>query len=43
MTRLDGGAAVTLRLQNAARVNLPEPGARIALHLEEGAARLLAD
>jgi spermidine/putrescine transport system ATP-binding protein len=43
MTRLDGGAAFDLRLQNSARVTVPSPGTRIGLHLEEGAARLLAD
>ncbi len=41
--RLDGGTPFTLRLQNAARVTPPAPGARVGLHLEEGAARLLAD
>jgi spermidine/putrescine transport system ATP-binding protein len=43
ITRLDGGEPFSLRLQNASRVTLPEPGARIGLKLEEGAARLLAD
>jgi len=43
IARLDSGAPFTLRLQNAARVSLPEPGIRIGLKLEEGAARLLAD
>lgn len=43
VVRLDGGAEMQLRLQNAARTELPEPGARVGLHLEEGAARLLAD
>ena len=43
ITRLEGGAPFSLRLQNASRVALPEPGARIGLKLEEGAARLLAD
>jgi spermidine/putrescine transport system ATP-binding protein len=41
--RLEGGAAFTVRVQNAARVQVPLPGARVGLHLEEGAARLLAD
>ncbi len=41
--RLEGGTPFTLRLQNAARVTPPAPGARVGLHLEEGAARLLAD
>ncbi len=43
IARLDGGTPFALRLQNAARVAAPEPGARVGLHLEEGAARLLAD
>ena len=41
--RLDGGAPLTLRLQNASRVRVPETGERVGLKLEEGAARLLAD
>ena len=43
MTRLPDGAEMRLRLQNAGRVALPEPGAQVHLHLEEGALRLLAD
>jgi spermidine/putrescine transport system ATP-binding protein len=43
ITRLDGGAAFDVRLQNTARVAVPTPGTRVGLHLEEGAARLLAD
>jgi spermidine/putrescine transport system ATP-binding protein len=43
LTRLDGGKEFTVRVQNAARTAVPEPGARIGLKLEEGAARLLAD
>jgi spermidine/putrescine transport system ATP-binding protein len=43
MVRLDGGADMQLRIQNAARVQVPAPGTRVGLHLEEGAARLLAD
>jgi spermidine/putrescine transport system ATP-binding protein len=43
IARLDGGIPLSIRLQNAARVALPGPGQRIGLHLEEGAARLLAD
>jgi spermidine/putrescine transport system ATP-binding protein len=43
LVRLEGGAPFSLRLQNAARVAVPAPGDRVALHLEEGAARLLAD
>jgi spermidine/putrescine transport system ATP-binding protein len=41
--RLQGGAPFTVRVQNAARVQVPEAGATVGLHLEEGAARLLAD
>ena len=43
ITRLDQGGIVSVRMQNAARVAVPEPGARVGLKLEEGAARLLAD
>jgi len=43
ITRLDGGAAFDVRLQNSARVAVPAPGTRVGLRLEEGAARLLAD
>lgn len=43
IAHLDGGQPITLRLQNAARTTPPAPGQRIGLHLEEGAARLLAD
>jgi spermidine/putrescine transport system ATP-binding protein len=43
IAHLDGGQPITLRMQNAARTTLPEPGQRIGLHLEEGGARLLAD
>jgi spermidine/putrescine transport system ATP-binding protein len=43
LTRLEGGTAFDVRLQNSARVAVPEPGARVGLHLEDGAARLLAD
>ena len=43
LTRLEGGREFTVRIQNAARTAVPEPGARIGLKLEEGAARLLAD
>jgi spermidine/putrescine transport system ATP-binding protein len=43
LTRLADGTPFALRLQNAARTALPAPGDRIDLHLEEGAARLLAD
>ncbi|MGL5009099.1 MAG: ABC transporter ATP-binding protein [Paracoccaceae bacterium] len=43
MTRLANGDAIHVRMQNAARVAVPEPGARVELKLEEGAARLLAD
>jgi spermidine/putrescine transport system ATP-binding protein len=43
LTRLDGGQPFHIRLQNSARAAVPEPGTRIRLRLEEGAARLLAD
>jgi spermidine/putrescine transport system ATP-binding protein len=43
LTRLDGGAEFAVRIQNAARTVVPDPGDRIRLKLEEGAARLLAD
>ncbi|MCX7287499.1 MAG: ABC transporter ATP-binding protein, partial [Rhodobacterales bacterium] len=43
LARLADGTPFTIRLQNAARTAIPEPGTPIALHLEEGAARLLAD
>lgn len=43
LTRLDGGTAFSVRVQNAARTAVPEPGTRIGLKLEEGAARLLVD
>jgi spermidine/putrescine transport system ATP-binding protein len=41
--RLDTGEPVHVRLQNALRTAVPEPGQRIGLEIEEGAARLLAD
>ena len=43
LTRLDDGTLFHLRMQNAARIAVPNPGDKVALHLEEGAARLLAD
>ena len=43
ITQLDGGGEVHLRMQNAARIAVPQPGTRVGLQLEEGAARLLAD
>jgi spermidine/putrescine transport system ATP-binding protein len=43
MARLDDGAALNVRLQNAARTVVPEAGARVGLAIEDGAARLLAD
>jgi spermidine/putrescine transport system ATP-binding protein len=43
LTRLADGTPFTIRLQNAARTAVPAPGTTIGLHLEEGAARLLAD
>jgi spermidine/putrescine transport system ATP-binding protein len=43
LAHLPGGLPFTLRMQNSARTAVPEIGAQVALHLEEGAARLLAD
>jgi len=43
IAHLPGGQPISIRLQNAARVSLPSTGQTIGLHLEEGAARLLAD
>jgi len=43
LARLDGGQDIHARLQNSARVAVPEPGARVGLSIEAGAARLLAD
>jgi spermidine/putrescine transport system ATP-binding protein len=43
LARLADGTPFTIRLQNASRTDVPLPGAGIHLHLEEGAARLLAD
>ena len=43
LTQLAGGTPFAVRLQNAARSAVPEPGSHIRLNLEEGAARLLAD
>ncbi len=42
ITRAPGGSSLTVRMQNAARIAVPQPGARVGLHFEEGAARLLA-
>ncbi len=43
LVRLEGGTAMQVRLQNAARITVPSPGDAVGLHLEEGAARLLSD
>ena len=43
LVRLDGGTPLQVRIQNAARTAIPAAGDRVGLHLEEGAARLLAD
>ena len=43
LARLPGGEALHARLQNSARITLPEPGATVGLQIEAGAARLLAD
>lgn len=42
-TRLTTGEEFHIRLQNSARTEVPAAGTTVALHLEEGAARLLAD
>ena len=42
-THLPGGAPFHLRLQNSARIAVPNPGDTVGLQLDEGAARLLAD
>jgi spermidine/putrescine transport system ATP-binding protein len=43
MARMAGGTELHVRLQNSAQTEIPTQGTRIGLHLEEGAARLLAD
>ncbi len=43
LARLADDTPFTIRLQNAARTTIPDPGQTIGLHLEEGAARLLSD
>ena len=43
ITRHESGAVVTVRIQNAARIAVPEPGTRANLKIEDGAARLLAN
>ena len=43
MVRLDAGDVLQVRMQNTARTTVPEPGTRLGVTLEEGAARLLAD
>jgi len=43
LARLADNTPFTIRLQNAARTAIPDPGQTIGLHLEEGAARLLTD
>jgi spermidine/putrescine transport system ATP-binding protein len=43
LTRLPTGEEFHIRLQNSTRTEVPAQGATVALHLEEGAARLLAD
>lgn len=42
-TRLTTGEEFHIRLQNSARTEIPAAGTTVALQLEEGAARLLAD
>ncbi|WP_158970653.1 ABC transporter ATP-binding protein [Chachezhania sediminis] len=41
--RLDDGAPLVVRIQNGAAATIPAPGTRLALDVEAGAARLLAD
>jgi spermidine/putrescine transport system ATP-binding protein len=43
LARLDGGTEMHVRLQNSTRTEVPAPGTRVGLQIEEGAARLLAD
>ncbi|MEF3047455.1 ABC transporter ATP-binding protein [Pseudotabrizicola sp. L79] len=43
VARLEGGQEVQIRLQNAARTEVPSPGSHVGLMIEAGAARLLAD
>ena len=43
LTHLTTGEPFHIRIQNSARIALPAPGDRVALQIEEGAARLLAD
>ena len=42
-TRLAGDVPLHLRVQNTGNLNVPTPGTRVGLKLEQGAARLLAD
>lgn len=41
--KLEGGAPILVRMQNAGDGAIPEPGATLGLTIEAGAARLLAD
>jgi spermidine/putrescine transport system ATP-binding protein len=43
LMHLTTGEAFHIRMQNSARIALPTPGNSVALQIEEGAARLLAD
>jgi spermidine/putrescine transport system ATP-binding protein len=43
LTHLTTGEPFHIRIQNSARIVLPAPGDRVALQIEVGAARLLAD
>ena len=42
-TRLAGDIPLHLRVQNTGSMTVPQPGTRVGLKLEQGAARLLAD
>lgn len=43
LARLPDGTGLTVRLQNSARIALPQPGEETGLNVEEGAVRLLVD
>ncbi len=43
IARIEGGATLAVRLQNAARTTVPEVGSPVMVKFEDGAARLLAD
>ena len=43
LAQMADGTPLTLRLQNTARVAVPDPGTQVQIKIEDGAARLLAD